>query len=167
CFGCGQPDHCINTYPEVLDILNKGIIKCNTEGRLTMSNGARMPKQKNKTLVNAVKKLQALQAHFITLAVDSYYNSESEDSNNDYTVMPAEHTLKLTKKAHILRFEEVFLPQKSEWVKNLDKQEASPFKIAKCLNIPAMIPIDIHLQTFNPQNDNIIIKDVQSKPRQI
>ncbi|OCH92397.1 hypothetical protein OBBRIDRAFT_726780, partial [Obba rivulosa] len=41
CFRCEQLEHCIDTCPEVLNMLNKGIIKCNTEGRLTMSNSAK------------------------------------------------------------------------------------------------------------------------------
>ncbi|TBU21356.1 hypothetical protein BD311DRAFT_678605, partial [Dichomitus squalens] len=166
CYGCGEVGHGMYVCPQLNDLIVKGVLKRDSDNRYVMSDGSRIPRVPNETLVKAVQRLRPAQSNYVALAAietaDDYYTSDAEDDHN-YS-FPAEHAPKRNKEARRERFEGVFPPPRSALPKRPAEEKVKAPEVRPVVPIPHPKPVETHGPTFNPLvDDDIIMEDIPRK----
>ena len=168
CYGCGERGHGMNACPRLNELIVKRTIKRDVNGRYTMADGSRIPRNMNEPLIHAVRRLQPGHTNYVALAAQAVTDDEVSDYDSDFEdtynyAFPAEYAPKSTKEARKERFEGVFPPPRPAWAKRTDPDKPSikPSEVHKPNQVPIQSkPVEIHKPTFNPLNDeDIVMKD--------
>ncbi|KAL6308032.1 hypothetical protein BKA93DRAFT_747336 [Sparassis latifolia] len=142
-YGCKNKEHTMNNCLKVNELINKGIIKRDNNEKLIMGDGTLIIRAQNESIVSAVQKLTVTarkpQSNYVAYSLNSNFYPSNSDSNDEIFVLPAEQTPKVSKDTRKARFEGVFPPSLSDWA--------------------------LHAPTFDPNNDDTIMEDIEAAPR--
>jgi hypothetical protein len=94
-YACGQVGHGICTCSALLDMISKGTLLRDQNGRITFRDGSVVRWELGEIIIEAASKCKTMQSHLFTMSqnkASEYYQSDAEHSN-DYKadVLAAEH----------------------------------------------------------------------------
>ncbi|EPQ50261.1 hypothetical protein GLOTRDRAFT_134130 [Gloeophyllum trabeum ATCC 11539] len=162
CFGCGGTGHGLSSCPKILELLEKGVLKRDMRGKLVMSDGSRIQRTPTESIVNAVER-QLARTHYVILDryspdnnVSNFLNAEydSDSSDNEVFVMPAERGVKQGRAARKEMFDGVVMPPRS---RRVDKR-GPPGEKAKPEDI-SLVPIEVHERQYRPEREDVVMED--------
>jgi hypothetical protein len=179
CFGCGETGHGIHTCSQIADLINKGVLRKDQGGRITDKNGQRIPKGFDETFIQAIKRINDGQTHYISMAMDDtedsqtdYYMTEGDDTDSDEEdnhVMAAERVPKKSTNARREIFDGVHMPPANKTYKNKDKEnikprrpgEPTPFRVNKgpVEIVKSTEPIPFDARTPRKLPEDIVMTD--------
>ena len=112
CFGCGEVGHGIRTCVPLQEMLQKGTLLRDQNGRITFRDGSVVHREQGETIIQAASKRKTMQSHFVTMVQDEaleYYQSEGEIGAD---VFAAEHQPKLINKTRKQVYDQVVGPSR-------------------------------------------------------
>lgn len=183
CYGCGKTGHNVRNCEEINQLIAKGTIKRDSNGRLTMGDGSPIVRARGEPFVQAIYKMApqtSARTNFIALSSyspDYTSDSDFESSYSDAFVMPVERAKKATKTARELRFEGVFPPPRPDWAKGKstrmritkEKENLPPRNLDQNHMGPAQPvgaqPVQPHGAAFDPDNDDAVMEDATPPAR--
>ncbi|EPQ49706.1 hypothetical protein GLOTRDRAFT_134716 [Gloeophyllum trabeum ATCC 11539] len=162
CFGCGEVGHGLSSCPKILDLLEKGAVRKDTNGKLVLSNGSRIRRGPTEPIADAVER-QLATTHYATLGWDvpdarrvhftTKYDTFDE-SEDEVLVMPAERGVKQGKTARREILDGVVMPPRPR--KNERKSPPGERPGKEGMRI---IPIDVKPQEYKPTDEDVIMED--------
>ena len=112
CYGCGEAGHGLRECPQILELVNNGVVSKDRFGRIAFPDGTPVQRIMGETIVQAISRRQTAVTHFVEISnLSEYYQSDSEDQEVD--VLAAEKGPKLITKARKAVFDGVAVPRSS------------------------------------------------------